>query len=157
MHFDRHENLPDHSYKVASIYFEDHGLTSYHEKLEGQPYRKKVRVRFYPQSNLAGGNLEIKYKKLDQGFKSRIALSESVMKNLLNGNIDEIGLTVDATIAEIFSGVTPFSIATGFMILGTVRFTVYAWTARKIEAQNAVTVVCLEVVTLRLHHSPNAL
>ena len=89
MHFDRHENLPDHSYKVASIYFEDHGLTSYHEKLEGQPYRKKVRVRFYPQSNLAGGNLEIKYKKLDQGFKSRITLSESVMKNLLNGNIDE--------------------------------------------------------------------
>ena len=89
MHFDRHENLPDHSYKVASVYFEDHGLISYHEKLEGQPYRKKIRVRFYPQSNLAGGNLEIKYKKLDQGFKSRIALSESVMKNLLNGNIDE--------------------------------------------------------------------
>ena len=89
MHFDRHENLPDHSYKVASVYFEDHGLISYHEKLEGQPYRKKIRVRFYPQSNLSGANLEIKFKKIEQGFKTRIHLSESVMTNLLNGSGNE--------------------------------------------------------------------
>jgi SPX domain protein involved in polyphosphate accumulation len=95
MHFDRHKNLLDHSYKVASIYFEDHGLTSYQEKLEGQPYRKKIRVRFYPQSNFTGANLEIKYKKIEQGFKIRINLSESVMKNLLNGSVNESLKTIE--------------------------------------------------------------
>ena len=88
IHIDRHENLPDRSYKIASVYFEDHGLTSYHKKLEGQPYRKKTRLRFYPQSKLVGGNLEIKCKRLDRGSKVKMALSETVMKNLLDGNID---------------------------------------------------------------------
>lgn len=95
MHFDRHENLPDHSYKVASIYFEDHGLTSYQEKLEGQPYRKKTRIRFYPQSNFAGANLEIKYKNIEQGFKTKINLSESLMTDLLNGSGNESLKTIE--------------------------------------------------------------
>ena len=89
MNVDLHENLPDRSYKVASVYFEDHALTSYHEKLEGQPYRKKVRLRFYSNSNFSEGNLEVKHKKLDRGFKLKIALSETVMENLLSGNIGQ--------------------------------------------------------------------
>ena len=89
MHVDQHGNLPDRSYKVASIYFEDHALTSYHEKIEGRPYRKKFRVRFYPQLTGSGGNLEVKCKLIDKGFKVKVALSETAIGNLLNGDINE--------------------------------------------------------------------
>jgi hypothetical protein len=89
MNVDCNENLPDRSYKVASIYFEDHALTSYHEKLEGKAFRKKIRLRFYPHLNTEGGNLEIKCKKFDKGFKLKMSLSKTIIENLLSGNIKE--------------------------------------------------------------------
>jgi SPX domain protein involved in polyphosphate accumulation len=65
-------NRENHEYTVRSIYFDSPDLVFYHDKVEGLPYRKKVRLRGYNTPN--GVNpvfMEIKSKYQVPLFKTR--------------------------------------------------------------------------------------
>ena len=65
------------TYPVLSLYYDSPTLTFYHEKLDGTPLRKKVRLRTYGY-NFSSGNiafLEIKKKKYDKIQKIRVELN----------------------------------------------------------------------------------
>lgn len=68
---DPHANAISATYSVSSIYFDDHKLSSYHEKLEGHPIRVKQRLRFYPSSNGKHLFLEFKHKTSDRIYKNK--------------------------------------------------------------------------------------
>lgn len=74
---------PTGGYRVASIYFDDPGLTAYHEKLQGQSHRLKVRCRFYPNGAEDFFNLEFKRKSADRNSKDKVILPMRQLKSLL--------------------------------------------------------------------------
>ena len=65
------------TYPVLSLYYDSPALTFYHEKLDGTPLRKKVRLRTYGY-NFSPENtafLEIKEKTFDKIKKIRVKLN----------------------------------------------------------------------------------
>ena len=86
---DRHAKAKDSSYQVSSIYFDNMQLKSYHEKVEGQPHRAKLRVRFYPDSgNVELFNIELKIKRYDRIIKKKNVLSRKDLC-LLTGSLND--------------------------------------------------------------------
>lgn len=52
MDFDPYaKDLPNQAYRVASLYYDSVGLDCYYQKLAGIKTRKKIRIRFYPNTN----------------------------------------------------------------------------------------------------------
>ncbi len=101
MKLDEH-NLGLKPYIVRSLYFDSPDLRFYKEKIRGEPFRKKVRLRTYtdkPQkSELVF--LEIKNKFLDKIYKERFPINErqrdffndkkfSDLLNYKNGIVEE--------------------------------------------------------------------
>ncbi len=84
---DFYSNNKDEGYRVASIYYENHTLKSYHDKLEGQAKRVKLRLRFYPPI-MEGhfGNIEFKYKVFDKILKRKTKISYNELKLICTNN-----------------------------------------------------------------------
>jgi len=74
-----HYCLPDPRHPegtIESIYFDDHGLTAYWEKMDGNCYKRKYRIRWYPGTGLLPGGqreayLEIKNRVVNAREKQR--------------------------------------------------------------------------------------
>ena len=84
---DKHvRNNPDYTYTVRSIYFDTPDLLFYREKMEGVPYRLKLRIRGYnKETETAPVFLEIKRKHKVPMTKNRAPFPFSVVKEILNG------------------------------------------------------------------------
>jgi len=88
---DKHVKFnPDFTYTVRSIYFDTPDLLFYREKIEGIPYRLKLRIRGYnqPEPN-SPVFLEIKRKHKVPMTKNRAPFPFDVVKNILNGSPSE--------------------------------------------------------------------
>lgn len=65
-------------YGVCSVYYDTLGLEYYHEKIEGEYFHKKARLRTYGDHPLQGDTyFEVKYKYHDDGFKKRIKITDT--------------------------------------------------------------------------------
>ena len=62
---------PDGSYIVSSMYYDSNSLKSYYEKVDGEKFRRKVRVRIYGES-YDNSFLEIKQKMVNNVKKKRV-------------------------------------------------------------------------------------
>ncbi|HEX5054288.1 MAG TPA: polyphosphate polymerase domain-containing protein [Planctomycetota bacterium] len=71
------QNQPDHLYVVRSLYFDDPGLSAFHDKMDGMLSRAKFRVRTYGRSlaNPTPWFLEIKGRHNNLVFKHRTPLA----------------------------------------------------------------------------------
>jgi SPX domain protein involved in polyphosphate accumulation len=79
---------PDGFYKVTSLYLDSPDLACYREKLDGEKYRRKVRVRAYG-ANPADAFIEIK-QRLNLGVAKRrtlrpVAHAERTIRELCSG------------------------------------------------------------------------
>lgn len=76
---------PDGTYVVRSLYFDDYKDTALMEKLTGQLYREKFRLRTYgPGSGVI--HLEKKVKRGHLGYKEQARLSPDECRRLLEGD-----------------------------------------------------------------------
>lgn len=73
-------------YHISSVYFDDLLETCYNDSLDGNPVRKKYRIRFYNNS-LDFIKLEIKEKYYRYGRKMTSMISKAEFDSILNGKI----------------------------------------------------------------------
>ncbi|MCK4817415.1 polyphosphate polymerase domain-containing protein [bacterium] len=62
-------------YSVHSLYYDSDNFKSYFEKINGEKYRRKIRIRQYPGSSGDMCFIEIKGKNNNNVFKKRVFLS----------------------------------------------------------------------------------
>jgi len=81
--------MPDRRYPVNSVYFDTPHMRYYHEKIDGLPVRRKVRIRYYrtaPDEGLA--YLEIKRKIHEIVRKVRVRVPFAAGQRLIAGELD---------------------------------------------------------------------
>jgi len=85
----------DGTYRVTSLYFDSPDLTFYRSKIEGLRYRRKLRIRIYPGSDLrkvTTGFAEIKQRMNRTVQKRRIVLPLDDAMALCRGAYDPLDL-----------------------------------------------------------------
>jgi len=73
-------------YKISSLYFDDYNMSSFHDSLDGNPQRRKYRIRIYNDS-LECIKLEVKVKNYNKGYKLSSQISKDEMRKLISGEI----------------------------------------------------------------------
>jgi len=68
--------------KVNSVYFDDLNLSAFRDNIDGNPYRDKLRVRWYNE-DYNDASIEIKHKRNMLGYKTSIGLSGCYTENEL--------------------------------------------------------------------------
>ncbi len=81
---DPHANASG-SYAIRSLYFDTQEDKALYEKLNGEPFREKFRLRYYDQ-NLGLIKLEKKCKHFSKSSKSSITLAQQEAKNIIEGD-----------------------------------------------------------------------
>ena len=74
----------NHQYKISSLYFDDLYDTDLMDTINGNPSRKKMRIRIYDDSFKAI-KLEVKYKSYSKINKKSCIISKEEMNSLING------------------------------------------------------------------------
>jgi hypothetical protein len=77
----------NYNYTVRSIYYDSPGFKCYHEKLDGQKYREKFRVRTYNEPGNAPIFLEDKKKDGSYYKKYRAELNDDTMRIIENPHL----------------------------------------------------------------------
>jgi SPX domain protein involved in polyphosphate accumulation len=80
------ENGNDGIYKISSLYYDTHDFLFYHEKLDGQKHRQKVRLRGYGDIN----------KSDDVFFEIKQRYDSTVQKRRVKMKLDDAYLLFDA-------------------------------------------------------------
>ncbi len=89
-----HYCLPDPRHpegEIESIYYDDHRLSAYWEKMNGDTYKRKFRIRWYPGTGLVPGSrreafLEVKSRVVNARDKQRFPFTAE------RGLLEEAGL-----------------------------------------------------------------
>ncbi|MDA3847578.1 MAG: polyphosphate polymerase domain-containing protein [Vallitaleaceae bacterium] len=100
----------DHSvngegYEVTSIYFDDRYNTAYLEKIRGDEFRSKYRLRYYNDEQ-DFYKLEKKEKWQRMTVKSSTQLEKKVVDEILLGNYQVIADSQDTLVREFYYGLT---------------------------------------------------
>jgi len=100
----------DHSingegYEVTSIYFDDSYNTAFLEKIRGDEFRSKYRLRYYNDEQ-AFYKLEKKEKWQQMTVKSSTLIEKKVVDEILCGNYQVIAGNEDALIKEFYYELT---------------------------------------------------
>jgi len=100
---DAHSAGQPDGYTVASIYYENLAFKSYHDKMEGQQDRFKLRVRFYPDApNADALKIEMKYKRVDRILKGQAQLSQEQFTQILEGDFSHVPYLTDTTLNHYY-------------------------------------------------------
>ncbi|KMT22222.1 polyphosphate polymerase domain-containing protein [Clostridium cylindrosporum] len=92
----------DEGYRVRSVYFDSINNLDYHDKIEGEQNRKKIRIRVYnPNDNKA--KLEVKYKFNLNQRKETLIISREHAKRLINGEYDVLLNYSDGIALKIYA------------------------------------------------------
>ncbi|QEE17951.2 VTC domain-containing protein [Promethearchaeum syntrophicum] len=76
-------------YEIRSLYFDSPQRKAYYEKVNGVKYRKKLRIRYYPNSKQGGQDyifIEIKRKINENVSKARILVPARHVFQIIDGN-----------------------------------------------------------------------
>ena len=91
-------------YQIASLYFDTPDLTFYVDKIDGIKYRRKLRIRVYPEADVSTGFVEIKQRINRTVQKRRIIVPFEAAKKICYGGEIETELLKESektTAAEI--------------------------------------------------------
>ncbi|UYP48002.1 hypothetical protein NEF87_004287 [Candidatus Lokiarchaeum ossiferum] len=91
MHLDSHTSN-NFSYEVRSLYFDSRTHHSYFQKNNGTSYRKKLRIRYYPDFQSIDGEtvfIEIKKKNNENVSKSRIVVPFADAMKIIDNHSQE--------------------------------------------------------------------
>ncbi|MDP4008076.1 MAG: polyphosphate polymerase domain-containing protein [Candidatus Peregrinibacteria bacterium] len=90
MDFDEHIETGQNFYDVHSVYLDSPNFKNYHEKIEGELFRKKLRVRTYSKDPKKDTNVfvEIKRKYDAVIIKDRTVMTLEAATSLCHGKID---------------------------------------------------------------------
>lgn len=83
-------NIKKLPYKICSIYYDNYYLKSYHEKLDGNSIRSKLRIRFYKNSDTKFFNIEFKNKYGNFVLKNNLKIPIEYLDDFLKGNFLKI-------------------------------------------------------------------
>src|SRR5262245_32428100 len=101
--FDRQADAQG-SYNVTSLYYDTGDHRAYWEKLDGQRFRRKVRLRVYGQQQVTPDTfcfIEIKQRINKTVQKKRIGLPyASAVELLENGQMIEVGSAAEQAVVE---------------------------------------------------------
>ena len=86
---DKHAGT-DGQYRIASLYYDSSDLSCYRSKIDGIKYRRKLRLRVYPDTDLSLGFVEIKQRINRTVQKRRLCLPIEEARALCSGK--NIGL-----------------------------------------------------------------
>ena len=89
MQKDPHSICEEYSYDIRSLYFDDPYSSSYYEKINGEEYRKKYRIRLYNQDTSVL-KLECKYKVDNLTYKKSANISLDELKLIEKGDYASI-------------------------------------------------------------------
>jgi len=100
-------------YKLSSLYYDSYSNSDLREKLDGNLYRSKYRLRFY-NDNYSKAKFEIKRKKGYTIRKTSIAIDHDEIDQVVNKNFDCLfGTDNDAEIQQMyFNNYSPKTIVT---------------------------------------------
>lgn len=79
--------MADRTYEVLSLYFDTPELKFYHEKMSGNKYRKKLRIRDYPDSPGENVFFEVKNKINDIIYKQRVPVERQIFADVLHSKV----------------------------------------------------------------------
>ena len=83
MQLDSHSVSEEYSYDIRSLYFDDTYSSAYREKVNGEEFRRKYRIRMY-NNDPSFISLECKHKDENMTYKESCKLSQQVAKALIN-------------------------------------------------------------------------
>ena len=72
---------------IESLYFDNHNLDIYKDSIEGLVPRKKIRIRYYPNSEKEKNYLEIKSSSVEGRFKTREVLNNDAFNSKIRQGI----------------------------------------------------------------------
>lgn len=89
MSMDPHSVSEEYSYYIRSLYFDDVNSSAFYEKINGEEFRKKYRIRMY------NGNddhivLECKYKHENMTYKDSCVINKEVSKIFISGEYGRV-------------------------------------------------------------------
>lgn len=91
---DSNSSSASNVYQISSLYFDDLKDSDYRDTLDGNPHRKKHRIRIYNNS-FSTIKLEVKTKQYNRIAKQSVPISEEEMKSLIYGRTISWGDTRD--------------------------------------------------------------
>ena len=97
---DKHTNRQG-CYFIRSLYFDTLDNKSFHEKVDGVPFRKKYRLRIY-DLNSEKVKFEIKSKVHDKVLKETAFISKEDSLEVIKGNYDVLLKYKDSVLNQIF-------------------------------------------------------
>ena len=83
MQLDSHSVSDEYSYDIRSLYFDDIYSSAYREKVNGEEFRAKYRIRMY-NNDPSFISLECKHKDENMTYKESCKLSQQVTQALIN-------------------------------------------------------------------------
>ena len=86
MEYDDNSFAADHRYYVRSLYFDDAFSNAYSDKINGECYREKFRIRIYNFSD-DFIRLEKKVKNDSVGYKKSTVIPRSLCERLIAGDV----------------------------------------------------------------------
>ena len=86
---DPHSVCDEYSYDIRSLYFDDPDSTAYFEKLNGDKFRKKYRMRMYNGDDSVI-NMECKYKHENMTYKRSCRLTREAADAIIDGRYSSI-------------------------------------------------------------------
>ena len=89
MYLDEHSVSEEYSYQIRSLYFDDPYFTAYSDKVNGEEYRSKYRMRMYNFDD-SMIRLECKYKEENMTYKDSCKVSRDVAKGIIDGRYTAI-------------------------------------------------------------------
>ena len=98
---DSHANA-NGDYFIRSVYFDDDGLSAYHDKLAGVSIRNKYRIRFY-NMDVSRLTLEAKRKRDKFVHKDCVSISREVAEKMLAGEPLTVEEITDPLLSEFAS------------------------------------------------------
>lgn len=99
MDIDRNNRMPDKTYLIRSLYFDDIASTAFHDKMDGVWLRKKYRIRYY-NHDPSYIVLEAKHKHDQLTYKQQQVINKSIAQRLSKGLTQKIEASKGTLLAQ---------------------------------------------------------
>ena len=99
MDIDRNNRMPDKTYLIRSLYFDDIASTAFHDKMDGVWLRKKYRIRYY-NHDPSYIVLEAKHKHDQLTYKQQQVINIGTARSLSEGLTQNIDASAGTLLAQ---------------------------------------------------------
>jgi hypothetical protein len=115
MDVDKNSRMPDKTYLIRSLYFDDIASTAFYDKMEGVWLRKKYRIRYYNHDS-SYIVLEAKHKHDQMTYKQQQGISKEMASRLSKGDIQDLPVSEGTLLAEFVRDMTMFHLIPSVLV-----------------------------------------